>query len=71
MAWLHRGVVVPRRWFVAAAIALAALPAVAGDGDGRRVVVKLDVTGELFAPAGRDAEPVRQPIDRTSCAPFP
>lgn len=62
MAWLHRGVVGPRRWLVAAAMALAALPAVAGEADGQRLVVKLDVTGELFAPAGRDAEPVRQPI---------
>lgn len=27
-----------------------------------RVTVEIAVTGELFAPAGRDAEPVRQPI---------
>ncbi|MFM8291972.1 MAG: hypothetical protein ACKOC4_09770, partial [Planctomycetia bacterium] len=34
----------------------AAVPAV------QRVQVDLHVEGELFAPAGRDAEPVRQPI---------
>lgn len=28
----------------------------------RRVQVQLDVRGELFAPAGRDTDPVRQPI---------
>lgn len=28
-----------------------------------RVRVKLDVQGELFAPAGRDAPPIRRPID--------
>ena len=31
-------------------------------GDPTQVQVRLDVTGELVAPAGRDADPVRQPI---------
>jgi hypothetical protein len=31
-------------------------------GDPSQVEVRLDVTGELVAPAGRGAEPVRQPI---------
>jgi hypothetical protein len=34
-----------------------------GDPEPLRVRFRLDVEGELFAPAGRDAEPVRQPIE--------
>lgn len=34
-------------------------------GDPSRVEVRLDVAGELVTPAGRDAEPVRQPISVT------
>jgi hypothetical protein len=33
-----------------------------GDGAAQRVRAKLDVSGEIFAPAGGDAEPIRQPI---------
>lgn len=33
-----------------------------GDAAAQRVRAKLDVSGEIFAPAGGDAEPIRQPI---------
>jgi len=54
---------------LSAAACLAA--AVAGGGSlawaepphGLRVRVRLDVTGELVAPAGRDAAPVREPVE--------
>jgi hypothetical protein len=37
-------------------------PAAAGDETASRVTVKLEVTGDLFATAAADAEPVRQPV---------
>jgi hypothetical protein len=40
-----------------------AVPLAASDASVRRVRLELDVTGELFAPAGRDAEAVRQRIE--------
>lgn len=51
-----------RLWIVTAVIAGAALPLAAAETAGQRVVVKLNVAGELFAPPGRDADPARQPI---------
>ncbi len=39
------------------------MPLAASDASVRRVRLELDVTGELFAPAGRDAEAVRQRIE--------
>jgi hypothetical protein len=44
-----------------AAVDEPALPA--GGARGVRVRVKLDVTGELLAPAGPDAAPVREPVE--------
>lgn len=42
-------------------------PAVSADeARGVRVRVKLDVTGELLAPAGPDAPPVREPVEMTA-----
>lgn len=53
--------------FAASLLALAVLcPGAAGgleaDREPLRVRCRLEVEGELFAPAGRDAEPVKQPI---------
>ncbi|MFN5756912.1 MAG: hypothetical protein ACK48M_09020 [Planctomycetia bacterium] len=47
-----------------AAVMEAGLSAAASPGDiaALRVRAKLDVSGEIFAPAGGDAEPIRQPI---------
>jgi hypothetical protein len=45
-------------WGMAAAAAMSAVSA----GEAARVRVRVDASGELFAPAGRDADPVRQPI---------
>jgi hypothetical protein len=47
-----------------AAVVVAGTPAAGSPGDAaaQRVRTKLDVSGEIFAPAGGDAEPIRQPI---------
>lgn len=46
------------------AVAGSVMPAAGSPGDAaaHRVRAKLDVSGEIFAPAGVDAEPIRQPI---------
>lgn len=45
--------------FVASVVAM---PLAVARSPDQRVWVKLDVTGEIFAVAGREAEPVREPI---------
>lgn len=46
-----------------AILALAATAAVAEPGLATRVQISLRVEGELFAPAGDESQPVREPID--------
>lgn len=50
-----------RAWLTWAAMIMVAAGA-ARAAEGTRVRVRVDASGELFATAGRDAEPVRQPI---------
>lgn len=51
-----------RGWSAGWGLALTLLALVADGGEAGRVRLALDVEGELFAPVGGDAPPLRQPI---------